>query len=99
MVTINYKLSQNNTEYSCKLNDGFVQIVRLDTRLDVPEENIDMQKSDGNQATGHHQDQSRSEFWNRKSHRIAIASFIFVVLAVIISILIFLFGDGILRRI
>ena len=86
---INYRLSQHNAKYCYKLDGDSVQMVRLDTGLDVPEGNSDTQEPDNNQPAEHHQNQNRSEFWNRKHY----------VIAVIVGGAAFLelaFGDGIL---
>ena len=87
---LNHRLSQNNAKYHYKLDGEAVQMVRLDTGLDVRKEDSSIQKKDDNQPPEHHQNQSRSESWNRKSYIIA-------VVAVIFAILEFAFGDGILR--
>ena len=88
---LNHRLFQSNAEYRYELSGEFVQMVSLDAGLDVPEESNDIQEPGDNQTAEQHQKRSRSEFWNRRSYGIAVA-------AVIIALLIFLFGDGILRQ-
>ena len=102
--TLNHRLAQSNVKCSYKLNRNSVQMVRLDTGLDtskkesniqeengnIQEENSDIQEPKDNQTPKHHQNQSRGEFWNRKT-------FVFTVVGVIVAVLIFLFGDGILK--
>ena len=94
---LNHRLSQNNAKCHYKLDGETVQMVKLDTGLDVPEEHSSIEKKDSgiqkkndNQKPEHHQNQSRSESWNRKNYIIA-------VVLVILAILEFAFGDGILR--
>ena len=109
---LNYRLSQNKSEYRYKLDGNFVQMVRVDTGLDVPEENSgtqepddtqtlkknsSIQETDANQKPKDHQNQSRSEFWNKRSYRITVVGVVIAILALITAILIFFFGDGILR--
>lgn len=65
-------------------------MVRLDTRSDVPKEDSSIEKKDDNQTPEHNHIQSRSESWVRKTY---ILSFVMVVVA----ILVFAFGDRILR--
>ena len=84
---LNHKLSQNNTKYRYEAG----KIVRIDGGSELGEEDNYVQEPEDNHTKEHHQDQSRSEFWNRKSHTIA-------VLVLFVSILLFLFGDGILIR-
>ena len=94
---LNYRLSQNDAKYRYELDGKFVQMVRLDTGLDGPKqdssiqkENSGIQKKDNNQTPAHHQNQGRSEIWNRRNY-------ILMFLAVILAALMLLFGDGILR--
>ena len=96
---LNHRLSQSNVKFRYELRGESVQMVKLDTGLDVPKEDRGIQKEDSgvekkdnNQPSEHHQNQSRSESWNRK---IYIYTFVMVILA----ILEFAFGDGILRPI
>ena len=88
---INHILSQNNAKYRYDLGGESVQMVRQDTRLDMPKEDSDIQEPDDNQIPERHQNQSRSESWNRKGYRIA-------VVGVIVAILVLCFGEGILIR-
>ena len=87
---LNYKLSQNKAKYRYELDGKFVQMVRLDTRSDVPKEDSGIEKKDDNQTPEHNHLQSRSEIWGRKNY---ILGFVMVVVA----ILEFAIGDGILR--
>ncbi len=87
---LNYRLSQNKAKYRYELDSKFVQMVRFDTQLDVPKEDSDIEKKDDNQTPEHNHIQSRSEIWARKTY---ILGFVMVVLA----ILEFAIGDGILR--
>ena len=57
-----------------------------------------IQKPDDNQNTEQHQNQSRSEFWYQRNYRVTVMGVIIAFVGVIIAVLIFLFGDGILRR-
>ena len=54
-------------------------------------ENNGIQDPNDNQIPEHHQNQNRSEFWNRRSYRIA-------VVGIIVAILVLCFGEGILIR-
>ena len=97
---LNHRLSQHSTKYRYKLSGESVQMVRVDTGLDVPKEENgiekkgdnqppERQKKNNNQPPEHHQNQNRSEFWNKKHY----------VIAVIVGGATFLelaFGDGIL---
>ena len=94
---LNYRLSQNDAKYRYELGGGFVQMVRFDTGLDVPEENKGVQEPNDNQIPERYQNQSRIEFWNERSYRIAVAAVVVAILGVIVAILVLLFGDGILR--
>ena len=66
MDKLNRKLSQNNAKYRYELGGASVQMVRLDTGLDAPKEDSDIQKKDDSQTPEPNQNQSRSEFWNKK---------------------------------
>ena len=68
------------------------QIINIipDAGSDVSEENDNIQEPNDNQDTEDHQDQSHSEFWSRKGYYIS-------VVGVVVAILVFLFGDGILK--
>ena len=87
---LNYRLSQNNAKYRYELGGEAVQMVELGTGLDVPKEDSSIQKQDDNQPP-EHQNQSRSEFWNRKHYIIAVVILVLTALGVF-------FGDGILIR-
>ena len=86
---LNCRLSQNKAKYRYQLDSEFIQMVKVDTELDVPKEDSSIEKKDNTQTPEHHQNQSRSEFWNRKLY-------IITFVAVILAALIFFFGDGIL---
>ena len=88
---LNRRLSEHKVKYRYKLDGESVQMVRQDTQLDVPKEDSDIQQPDDNQPPEHHQNQSLTEFWNKKSYRIA-------VIVVILTALLFLFGDNVLVR-
>lgn len=94
---LNHRLAQSSAKYRYELSGESVQMVKLDTGLDVPKqgssiqkENSGIQKKDDNQTPAHHQNQGRSEIWNRRNY-------ILMFLAVILAALMLLFGDGILR--
>lgn len=93
---LNHRLFQNNAKCRYDLGSGFVQMVNLDPGSDVPEEDSGIQKQDNNQPSEHHQDQSRSESWNRKHYIIAVVILVLTALGVIFAALVFFFGDGIL---
>ena len=86
---LNYRLSQNKAKYRYELDGKFVQMVSLDTRSDVPKEDSGIEKKDDNQTPEHNHIQSPSEIWGRKNY---ILGFVMVVL----TILVFAIGDGIL---
>ena len=106
---LNHRLFQNNAKYRYDLGSGFVQVVRLDTGSDVPEGhhsiqepndnqppehhqnqgNSEIQEPNDNQIQEHHQNQNRPEFWNKRN-------FIIGVIALIVIILDFAFGNSIL---
>ena len=86
---LNYRLSQNKAKYCYELDGKFVQMVRLDTRSDVPKEDSSIEKKNDNQTPEHNHVQSRSEFWGRKTY---ILSCVMVVLAILALAI----GDGIL---
>ena len=58
---------------------------------DNQKKDSDIQEPDNNQTPVHHQNHSRSEFWNRRGYRIA-------VVGVIVAIFVLCFGEGILIR-
>lgn len=94
---LNHRLAQSNAKYRYKLRGESVQMVKLDTGLDVPKqesniqkENSGIQEPDDNQTSRHHRDQGHSEFWNRKTYTITVVGVIFVIFT-------FAFGDGIFR--
>lgn len=87
---LNYRLSQNKAKYRYELDGKFVQMVRLDTRLDVPKEDSGIEKKDDNQTPEHNHIQSPSEIWGRKNYKLG-----FVM--VVSTILLLAIGDGILR--
>ena len=109
---LNHRLFQSNAKYRYELSGEFVQMVSLDAGLGVPEESNDIQGQSDNQTPEYHQNRkdsdiqkpddnqpqkrSRSEFWNRKHYRIMFVGIIIAALALIIAILGFLFGNGIL---
>ena len=80
---INDRILKNNSKCLFNMEGESVQLVRLDTGLDVPEE------TDNNQPPEHHQNQSRSEVWNKRNYIIA------VVLLILTAVGVF-FGNGIL---
>lgn len=88
---LNHRLCQNNARYRYELGDESVEMVRLDTGLEVSKKDSGIQKQDDNQTPEHHRKKSRSEFWKRKNYMIA-------VVAVIFAFLEFAFGSGILIR-
>lgn len=99
---INDKLRQNKSKYFYNLEGASVQLVRLDkgsvqlVKLDKGEERS-IQENDDNQTAEHHQKQSRNEPWYRKNHIITGTGIVVAILTLIIAILVFLFGDGILK--
>ena len=100
MDKLNYRLSQHNAKYRYELRGESVQMVRVNTGLDVPKEKSDIQKQDNNQpperqkknnnqSSEPHQNQSHSEIWNRRNYIIAVVLLILTALGVF-------FGNGIL---
>lgn len=87
---LNYRLSQNKAKYRYELDGKFVQMVRLDTRSDVSKEDSSIEKKNDNQIPEHNHVQSRSEFWGRKNYILGLVM-------VVVAILEFAIGDGILR--
>ena len=81
---------QSEPDVSQGLRKQIIKIIS-NARSDVPEQKKNIQETHNNQTTEHYQDQSRSEFWNEKHY-------ILGVVVVIFTVLIFLFGDGILIR-
>ena len=89
---INDRILKNNSKCLYNLEGESIQLVRLDTGLDVPEGHNSIQEPNDNQIQEHHQNQSRSEFWNKRNFIIAVIALIFIILD-------FAFGDRILIRI
>ena len=87
---LNRRLAQSNAKYRYELSGESVQMVRLDTGLNAPKQDSGIQEKDDNQPPEHNHIQSRSEIWGRKNY---ILGFVMVVVAV----LEFAIGDGILR--
>ena len=87
---LNHRLSQNNAKYCYDLSSGFVRMVSLDTGSDVPKGNNSIQEPNDNQSPEHHQNQSRTELWNRRNFIIG-ASVLFLTAVGV------LFGNGILK--
>jgi hypothetical protein len=87
---LNYRLSQNKAKYRYELDSKFVQMVRLDTRSDVPKEDSSIEKKDDNQTPEHNHIQSRSESWGRKTYILSSVMVVFAILE-------FAIGGGILR--
>lgn len=95
---LNRSLDQGNAKYRYELSGESIQMVGLDTELDVPkQESGDIQEPDDSQTPEHHRDQSHSEFWNKKNYIITRVGLIVAVVVLIFTALIFFFGDGILR--
>ena len=86
---LNDRLSQNKAKYRYELDGEFVQMVRLDTRSDVPKEDSSIEKKNDNQTPEHNHVQSRSEFWGRKNYILGLVM-------VVVAILGLVFGNGIL---
>lgn len=86
---LNYRLSQNKAKYCYELDGKFVQMVRLDTRSDVPKEDSSIEKKNDNQTPEHNHVQSRSDSWGRKNYIIGCVG-------VVVAILGLVFGNGIL---
>ena len=89
---INDRILKNNSKCLYNLEGESIQLVRLDTGLDVAEGHNSIQEPNDNQIQEHHQNQSRSEFWNKRNFIIAVIALIFIILD-------FAFGDRILIRI
>ena len=90
MDDINDRILKNNSKCLYNLEGESIQLVRLDTGLDVPEGHNSIQEPNDNQTPEHHQNQSRSEILNRRNYIIAVVGLIFLILT-------FIFGDGILK--
>ena len=102
---INDRILKNNSKCLYKMNGESVHLVRLNTGSDVPEEtdnnqtpeqhqrkeDNDVQDPNDNQIPEHHQNQNRSKLWNKRSLNL-------VLVGVILTALLFLFGDSILIR-
>ena len=87
---INDRILKNNSKCLYTLEGESLQLVGFDTGLEIPEEESGIQETNDNQTPKHDQDKSGIEFWNKRSHRIAVAG-------VVVAILILFFGDGILK--
>ena len=91
---LNNTLFQQNVEALKKdIDDGINQLESIYDQLGLYEEttpikeklryakeNNGIQESDDHQAPEHHQNQSRTEFWNRKGYRIAVVGVIVAIL-------------------
>ena len=102
---LNHTLFQQNVEALKKDIDGGVnQLESIHEQLELYEEttqireqlryakeNNGIQDPNDNQIPEHHQNQNRSEFWNRRSYGIAVGG-------IIVAILVLCFGEGILMR-
>ena len=75
---LNCRLFQHEIKYRYVLRGGSVEMANLNAEED-------------NQPPERHPNQSLTEFWNKKSYRIA-------VIVVILTALLFLFGDNVLVR-
>ena len=67
---INDRILKNNSKSLYTLESESVQLVRLDTRLDVPEEESGIQETDDNQNTEHHQKRSRGKSWDWRNRKV-----------------------------
>ena len=88
---INDRILKNNSKCLYNMKGESVHLVRLDTGSDVPEEESGIQENDDKPPKKLHQNQNRSEFWNRRNYIIAIVALIFLILD-------FAFGNSILIR-
>ena len=102
---LNHTLFQKNVEgLKEDIDNGINQLESIHERLELYEEttqireklryakeNNGIQDPNDNQIPEHHQNQNRSEFWNKRSYRIAVGG-------IIVAILVLFFGEGILIR-
>ena len=108
---INDRILKNNSKCLYTLEGESVQLFRLDTGLDVPEKNNDIQGQNDNQTPEHDQSQKDRDIQEPDDHQIQKhhqnqsrsefwhrRGYRIAVVGLIVAILVLCFGEGILIR-